>query len=128
MYLALEGGPPSFKQDFSCPALLRNKLHRLIVLKYGAFTLSGRPSQYRSYNNKFSITVQEHLHTLTIYPATPHIQRCKSYIYKGLGSSPFARRYSGNLNVDFFSSRYLDGSVPWVFLNTPMCSVHCTHH
>ena len=32
----------------------------------------------------------------------------------GLGSSPFARRYLGNLNVDVFSSRYLDVSVPWV--------------
>jgi len=23
-YLGLEGGPPIFKQDFSCPALLKN--------------------------------------------------------------------------------------------------------
>ena len=26
LYLALEGGPPGFKQDFSCPALLRYSL------------------------------------------------------------------------------------------------------
>ena len=32
----------------------------------------------------------------------------------GLGSSHFARRYSGNLSFDFFSSRYLDVSVPSV--------------
>ena len=28
-YLALEGGPPSFRQDFSCPAVLRYPDHRL---------------------------------------------------------------------------------------------------
>ena len=32
-------------------------------------------------------------------------------MYSGLGSSPFARRYSGNLLIDFSSWSYLDGSV-----------------
>ena len=36
--------------------------------------------------------------------------------------SPFARRYSGNLAVDFLSSGYLDVSVPRVVLPGPMCS------
>ena len=36
--------------------------------------------------------------------------------------SPFARRYSGNLAVDFFSSGYLDVSVPRVVLPQGMCS------
>ena len=36
--------------------------------------------------------------------------------------SPFARRYSGNLEVDFFSSGYLDVSVPRVVLPQGMCS------
>ena len=36
--------------------------------------------------------------------------------------SPFARRYSGNLEVDFFSSGYLDVSVPRVVPPRPMCS------
>ena len=34
--------------------------------------------------------------------------------YNGLGSYPFARHYLGNRCFTFFSSRYLDGSVPWV--------------
>ena len=38
-------------------------------------------------------------------PTTP------KYMYSGLGSSPFARRYSGNLLIDFSSWSYLDGSV-----------------
>ena len=36
--------------------------------------------------------------------------------------SPFARRYSGNLEVDFFSSGYLDVSVPRVVPLRTMCS------
>ena len=32
----------------------------------------------------------------------------------GLGSFPFARRYSGSLEIDFLSSGYLDVSVPRV--------------
>ena len=36
------------------------------------------------------------------------------YKYNGLGSYPFARHYLGNRLFTFFSSRYLDGSVPWV--------------
>ena len=36
--------------------------------------------------------------------------------------SPFARRYSGNLDVDFFSSGYLDVSVPLVVPLPAMCS------
>ena len=35
---------------------------------------------------------------------------------------PFARRYSGDLVIDFSSSGYLDVSVPRVALPPPMCS------
>src|SRR5947209_3334657 len=34
-YLGLEGGPPTFRQDFTCPALLMD--HRF-TFAYGAFT------------------------------------------------------------------------------------------
>ena len=37
-YLGLEGGPPTFRQDFTCPALLEdNHLH----YAYGAITRYG---------------------------------------------------------------------------------------
>ena len=39
-YLALEGGPPMFRQDFTCPALLEDN-HAFYP--YGAITRSGRP-------------------------------------------------------------------------------------
>ena len=34
-YLGLEGGPPMFRQDFTCPALLKSLL---IIFTYGAVT------------------------------------------------------------------------------------------
>ncbi len=37
-YLGLEGGPPTFRQGFTCPALLTSGL---IVFAYGAVTRSG---------------------------------------------------------------------------------------
>ena len=33
-YLGLEGGPPMFKQDFTCPALLELKLNALPIRGY----------------------------------------------------------------------------------------------
>ena len=41
-YLGLEGGPPTFKQDFSCPALLEDPAS---FYPYGAITRSGLPFQ-----------------------------------------------------------------------------------
>ena len=41
-YLGLEGGPPMFRQDFTCPALLKSCN---ITFAYGAVTRSGAPFQ-----------------------------------------------------------------------------------
>ena len=38
----MEGGPPTFRQGFTCPALLKNP-HAAVA--YGAVTRSGHPSQ-----------------------------------------------------------------------------------
>jgi hypothetical protein len=45
-YLALEDGPPIFRQGFSCPALLI--FHRTCAFAYRAITVYGRPFQDRS--------------------------------------------------------------------------------
>ncbi len=44
-YLALEGGPPRFPQDFSCPVVLKNAIRSLFYFAYGAVTLYGGPFQ-----------------------------------------------------------------------------------
>src|SRR5207237_3445713 len=41
-YLGLEGGPPMFRQDFTCPALLKDPRGSFA---YGAVTRCGRPFQ-----------------------------------------------------------------------------------
>ena len=41
-YLGLEGGPPMFRQDFTCPALLESFQ---IIFAYGAITRYGQPFQ-----------------------------------------------------------------------------------
>ena len=41
-YLGLEGGPPMFRQDFTCPALLEISLFAFV---YGAITRYGRTFQ-----------------------------------------------------------------------------------
>ena len=51
-YLALEGGPPSFPQGFTCPVVLRVGTRSLISFVYGAFTLYDGPSQVPSTRDK----------------------------------------------------------------------------
>ena len=41
-YLGLEGGPPMFRQDFTCPALLKDPK---LGFTYGAVTRSGASFQ-----------------------------------------------------------------------------------
>ena len=41
-YLGFEGGPPMFRQDYTCPALLKSCY---ITFAYGAVTRYGAPFQ-----------------------------------------------------------------------------------
>jgi hypothetical protein len=41
-YLGLEGGPPMFRQDYTCPALLESQI---ITFAYGAVTRYGHSFQ-----------------------------------------------------------------------------------
>ena len=77
-YLALEGGPSDFPQGFSCLAVLWI-LPLPAVFMYGAFTLSGLPSQ--------AVPLTDRLTYAVLNPACTHA---------GLGSSGFARRYFRN--------------------------------
>ncbi len=56
-------------------------------------------------------------------PATPSAEPLPGMPARRFGHrSPFARRYSRSLAIDFLSSGYLDVSVPRVVLPTLMCS------
>src|SRR5215218_7297232 len=85
-YVALEGGPPRFPRDSSCPAVLRYQCHsagwcfvyRTLTLSRGAF----QPT---------STTLPATAGKPRTGPTTPESMP------PGLGLSRFARRYSGNL-------------------------------
>ena len=52
-YLALEGGPPDFPQDFPCPVVLRVNAKSPISFVYGAITLYSGPFQGPSTRDRF---------------------------------------------------------------------------
>ena len=94
-YSALEGGPPCFRLDSSCPG----------VLRYGAKRLprgSGRPSQtvrLRSVRRRFPRR----------RPTTPAASPLPVW------APPRSLAATGGISFDFLSCGYLDGSLPRVF-------------
>ena len=82
----MDRGRPGFRQGSSCPAVLRVGAKPYSVRSaYGAFTLSGRASQRVPLRTEPGPVAQ----------APPYNPATVSG--RGLGSSPFARRYWGNL-------------------------------
>ena len=96
-YLALRGGPRFFPQGFSCLVVL------WILPRLSGFRLRGFHPLRLAFPKPF-----RYPRAMTSAVRTPGRTR------PGLGSFPFARHYLGNRCFTFFSSRYLDGSVPWV--------------
>ena len=90
----MEDGPPIFNQDFTCPDLLFVTT-MCSSFKYGAITLFGRPFQ----------TVLLFDHTFDNWALSLSLATTQE------------------ISVDFFSSGYLDVSVPRVRSLTPMYSV-----
>ena len=80
--LALEGGPPNFRRDFSRPAVLRNST---------TISTSASPTGLSPSAAPRSKGVQLLSPVASVGPITP---ACK---HTGLGSAPFARHYSGHL-------------------------------
>ena len=80
-YLALRDGPRCFGQDSSCPALLRKRPQHSPVTRTGLSPSADRLSR------RFRF--------LAVPSRTPLLPRLRLDA-GGLGSSPFARHYSGN--------------------------------
>ena len=88
---------------------------------YGTFTPSGRPSQWRSAMQQVYHSAGPSRTGPRHGPTTHTPQRCKActaYVW----APPLSLAATQGISVDFFSSRYLDGSVPWVSPPHPMCS------
>ena len=84
-----------------------------LYFAYGTFTLFGISSQIFLLYFNFQRISRSSAMTVPL----PHNDNgCFLLHHHGLGSSPFARHYSGNL-FDFFSSSYYDVSLRWVRLH-----------
>jgi hypothetical protein len=105
-YLALEGGPPRFPPDFSCPAVLRCQL--------GNFNISGTglsPSMMRL-SRRFPYK------SITRSP----VLQPRSSEEESVWAGPLSLAATKGVSVDFLSSGYLDVSVPRVVLYLPINS------
>ena len=109
-YLALEGGPPRFRRDFPCPAVLRYLDHPLVIcFAYGALTLSGGPFQAASATDSMR-TGQA--------PSGPYNPDPERPVW----ALPRSLAATGGISFDFFSWGYLDVSVLPVGSHLPMDS------
>ena len=115
-YSALEGGPPCFRQDSSCPAVLRVAPARGLRFAYGAFTRSGRPSQGRSAHDVLSYRAPSRAGA----PYNPGPRRRRP-----VWAPPRSLAATGGISFDFYSCRYLDGSLPCVSPMRAICSRAC---
>ena len=111
-YLALDRGRPSFPHASTARAVLTSPLpHSATASTYRALTVSGQPSQtVQLARHLLREEVRGSLSQQGVLPQDVHRPTHHS-ARPSLGSSPFARHYSGN---PLFSSRYLDVSVPSV--------------
>ena len=96
-YLALEGGPPSFEQDFTCPVLLR--CHRAAH----GFRLRGSNPLWRTFPSASANLLPARVMVLQPHPA-----------YRVVWALPRSLAATEGISFDFFSSGYLDVSVPRV--------------
>ena len=95
-YLALEGGPPRFRQDSTCPVLLR------IQARNFHFSVRDFHSLWYDFPD---ISHSFHFHTPVLQPHNARIM-----VWANLLSLAATHRIS----IDFFSYGYLDVSVPRV--------------
>ena len=95
----MEGGPPSFEQDFTCPVLLR--CHRAAH----GFRLRGSNPLWRTFPSASANPLPARVMVLQPHPA-----------YRMVWALPRSLAATEGISFDFFSSGYLDVSVPRVRL------------
>ena len=108
-YLALPDGAGSFRQDFSGPALLR------IPLQNSQFPLTGLSPAMAQLSRRFSL--------ISVSKCGPTTPRQHATMVWAL---PFSLATTRGIIIIFFSSRYLDVSVPWVGSPCGVMHLQCT--
>src|SRR5690606_28148046 len=84
-YLALEGGPPGFPRDSTCPVVLRRLPRRRILFAYAAVTLYGGPFQILRLRTRPSARSPQPPPAI---PATPPSQRLWALARRRFGLFP----------------------------------------
>ena len=117
----MDGGPPGFGPGSSCPALLRDAFRRADGVRLRGChpvppALPGRSAPPRA-APRGAEAPRRRRPTTPGARGPPAVRRSLVWPWP-----PFARRYSGDLAVDFSSSGYLDVSVPRVAPSRPMRS------
>ena len=123
-YSALEGGPPCFGPDFTCPALLGTRLARRSGLsRTGPLPCSARLSRRLPLARRFATGPGAWAPPGYGGPTTPRAATPPGFTAcTGLGSSPLSLAATRGISFDFSSSGYLDVSVPPVVPARPMSS------
>jgi hypothetical protein len=109
-YLALEGGPPRFRQDSSCPAVLRYLGHTPETISPTGLS---PPMVARSNALRLSLTVMRVTPAQALQPRNA----CAP-----VWANPLSLAATRRISVDFYSWSYLDVSVRSVGFLPPMDS------
>ena len=127
-YLALDRGRPSFRQDFSCPVVLKDSAHadRSVSCTGLSPSLVSLPSRLPLQNGFFK--PRGPLCTGPGKPLQPLQRNATQLTRHRFRLLPVRSPLLRESRVDVFSSRYLDGSVPWVSLPCTMDSCMTDGH
>jgi len=91
-YLALEDGPPGYRQGFPCPALLTNNTARSIAFVYRTLTFYGAASQPASTSARYDNSRSE-IRLRDVLSYNPVHATPERLHMNGLGCSLFARHF-----------------------------------
>ena len=104
-YSALEGGPPCFPRDSSCPVVLRNRRHDLGL----RLRVRGSHPLPPAFPDRSAAQASAAGHPRA-GPTTPGGRSLRVW------ALPLSLAATRGISIDFSSCRYLDGSLPCVSL------------
>ena len=121
----MAGGPAGFNRDFTCPGILRKRPRaRDGSFAYRAVTLYG-PAFHPCSTHRTARS--EGRQTLTDHPYNPAEATAAAYHASTVWAVPRSLAATEGISVDFFSSGYLDVSVPRVRHCTLCIQMQLTH-
>ena len=106
---------PNSRRISRVPRYLGYTFRGLTPVAYQTITVYGLPFQDNSAKRRLCNSVATP-YRRTMHPITPNVQRTRAITYIRFGLFPVRSPLLRESPIGFFSSRYLDVSVPWVSL------------